>query len=92
MAVRSFAEIEILAEQAKRRRKFGAWKIDRGNKCFEYVPTGYYVDFSRCDTPSKLLDWILHLHAKNWGRASLSDFVAAVQCVMGGSVHPGQQM
>ena len=32
----------------------------------EGVPSNYRVDFERCDTPAKVLDWVYHLAHKQW--------------------------
>jgi len=63
--------------------KFGGWTVDRHSQCYEFAQYQYRVDFARCDNPLKLLEWLWKLHAKDWGRESLDDFIGAVK-----SVHP----
>lgn len=37
-----------------------------GDDIVIHKPVEYYINFSRCDTPEKILSWVLQLTEKTW--------------------------
>jgi hypothetical protein len=83
---------EVSEEFKKRitRNQWGRWSYNPTTHCLHIrkhvgtITSSYDVDLDRCDTGSKLLDWIYQVKDKSWiSPDDISSLVYAVEDILG---------
>jgi len=88
-----FPTDQEVSEELKKRiihNQWGRWRYDPTTHClhirklYRTATHSYEVDLDRCDTGSKLLDWIYQVKNKNWiSPDDISSLVYAVEDILG---------